>query len=210
MHAYIITGGTSGKRTETIQTLIEERAVSPYDVTNIIPEPTSIGVKLVRNVTSRLSIRPIASSCHAVIIRDAQTMTPEAQNAFLKTLEEPPGEAIIFLETSMPDTLLPTILSRCQTIRIPATISDRARPCQSDELEQLLKSPVGQRVKMIDAHARTREDALSFVDQAIPVLREKLVTRQTHAKLLRSFITARTQIMDNVTPKLALDAIFLS
>lgn len=137
-------------------------------------------------------------------------MTPEAQNAFLKTLEEPSGETIIFLETSMPDTLLPTILSRCQTIRIPDTISDRARPCQSDEIEQLLKSSVGQRAKMIDTYARTREDALSFVDQAIPVLREKLVTRQTHAKLLRSFITARNQLASNVTPKLVLDAIFLS
>lgn len=209
MHGFIVTGGTSNQRARKIQTLIKEAAVSPFDVTTIIPEPTSIGIDRVRSMVSRLSIRPVASPGHAVIIREAQAMTPEAQNAFLKTLEEPPGEAIIFLETSMPDTLLPTILSRCQTIRIPDKISDRARPCQSDEIEQLLKSPVGQRVKMIDAHARTREDAITFVDLAITTLREELVTRQTHAKLLRSLLTARTQIMNNVTPKLALDAIFL-
>lgn len=209
MHAYIITGGTAKQRIEKIQTLIEGATISPHDCITLVPSPTSIGVDSVRSVTSRLSIHPIASSCHAVTIRDAQTMTPEAQNAFLKTLEEPPADAIIFLETSMPDTLLPTILSRCQTIRIPDKISDRARPCQFDEIEQLLKSSVGQRAKMIDTYTRTREDALSFVDQAIPVLREKLVTRQTHAKLLRSFLTARSQIMGNITPKLALDAVFL-
>lgn len=212
MHGFIITGGTSSERARKIQTLVEEAAVSPFDVTTIIPEPTSIGIDRVRNMVSRLSIRPVASPSHAIIIMEAQTMTPEAQNAFLKTLEEPHGGTIIILETVQPDALLSTILSRCHTIRIPVVSTDD----EPDEMliqciktiEQLQASSVGERLKLIDVIAKTREDALSFVDLAIPTLRKKLVTAQIHAKLLRSLLTARTRIMDNVTPKLALDAVF--
>lgn len=211
MHAYIITGGTAKQRTEKIQTLVEEAVVSPYDVTTIIPEPTSIGVERVRSVASRLSIRPVASPSHAIIIKEAQTMTPEAQNAFLKTLEEPPGEAIIFLETSMPDTLLPTILSRCQLVRLGnATKYTEEKILQCiDTLKSLGELPIGKRVQIIDELAKTRDDALSFVDLSITALEQHLKTTHTHAKLLRGLLTARSQIMGNITPKLALDAVFL-
>ena len=209
MHAYIVTGGTGNQRTEKIQTLIEARAVSPYDCITMVPSPTSIGVDSVRSVQASLSIRPVASSGHAVIIRDAQTMTPEAQNAFLKTLEEPSLGTIIFLETVQPDALLPTILSRCHIIRLPGIAAGESDETGIKTIKQLLDSSLGERLKRIDTIAKTRDDALFFVDLAIPILRKKLVTTHTHAKPLRSLLTARTQIMDNITPKLALDNAFL-
>ena len=53
----------------------------------------------------------------AVIIDNAERMTPEAQNCFLKSLEEPKGKTIIFLLAAKTDLLLPTIVSRCQEIK---------------------------------------------------------------------------------------------
>lgn len=52
------------------------------------------------------------------ILYDAECMTPQAQNAFLKTLEEPPGNSILILCSSRPQILLPTIRSRCQELLI--------------------------------------------------------------------------------------------
>ena len=64
-----------------------------------------------------LSVRPVAGSRKIAIIDDADTMNDEAANAILKTLEEPPEGAMIFLIVSNPDAVLPTIRSRCQSVR---------------------------------------------------------------------------------------------
>ncbi len=209
MHSFIITGGTGNQRAEKIQTLVDEAAVSPFDVTTINPETTSISIERVRSMVPRLSIRPVAGPGHAVIIREAQTMTPEAQNAFLKTLEEPSGNTLIILETSQPDALLPTVLSRCHIIRLP----DRVPPCQPEyltTLTQLTSASTGEKLKMIDTIAKTRDEALLFVDQAIAALHKELADHHSHTKLLRALLATRTQILGNITPKLALDAVFLS
>jgi DNA polymerase-3 subunit delta' len=55
-----------------------------------------------------------------VIIDDADALMPEAQNALLKTLEEPPPASVFVLVTSRPDLLLPTVRSRCQRLRFGA------------------------------------------------------------------------------------------
>ncbi len=64
-----------------------------------------------------ITIRPLDGSRKLVIINDADSMNEEAANALLKTLEEPPDGAILFLIVANPDAVLPTIRSRCQTVR---------------------------------------------------------------------------------------------
>lgn len=211
MHAYIITGGKEVTRSDYINDLIMKRSVSPHDCITIAPEPTSIGIDSMRGVTSRLSIHPVASPFHAVIIRDAHAMTPEAQNAFLKTLEEPVGNAIIILESKEPDTLLSTILSRCQLINLgnATRYSDEKITTCIDTVTLLGEVSVGKRLQKIDTFAKTQPDALAFVNLAISALHKELEDHNLRrAKLLRNFLIARTQILGNITPKLALDAIF--
>jgi len=58
------------------------------------------------------------------IVREADRITPQAQNALLKTLEEPPQQTFLFLLVSSPDRLLPTFLSRCQSVRFDALPSE--------------------------------------------------------------------------------------
>ena len=52
-----------------------------------------------------------------VIIDEADALVPAAQNALLKTLEEPPPSSVFILVTARPDMLLPTVLSRCPQLR---------------------------------------------------------------------------------------------
>ncbi len=64
-----------------------------------------------------LSMSPQASERRVAIINDAALMTQGSANALLKTLEEPPADSLILLVCDSPDTLLPTIRSRCQIVR---------------------------------------------------------------------------------------------
>jgi len=76
-----------------------------------------ITIGQIRNAAIFLGYTAYYEGYKVLIIEDSERMTFEAQNCFLKTLEEPKGETIIFLVSSKPDLLLPTILSRCQEIR---------------------------------------------------------------------------------------------
>lgn len=218
MHAYILTGSTAEERSDYIKKLLNERSISPHDVIAIIPEPISISVESIRSAIIRVSIHPQASPYHAVVVWNAQTMTLEAQNAFLKTLEEPPGDARIILETNQPDALLPTILSRCQLIDLgsAAAYTDEEILQCINTLKFLREASIGKRLQKIDVLTKTRDDALAFTNLAIAAMHTELVNQAVTklqsnkiAKLLRSLLATRTQLLGNINPKLALDDVFL-
>lgn len=93
-------------------------AGSHPDVKVVRPEKKSIGVEEIRALIDALSLRPYEGDKHIAMIEQADKMTASAQNALLKTLENPPGEVMFFLITDAPGALLDTILSRCQTVRL--------------------------------------------------------------------------------------------
>ncbi len=76
-----------------------------------------IKIDQIRQAQESLSLKPSEGSKKILIVDGAETLNMTAQNAFLKTLEEPPGDTLIILVTSLPQSLLPTIRSRCQEIR---------------------------------------------------------------------------------------------
>jgi DNA polymerase-3 subunit delta' len=89
------------------------------DIIWITHEKVSIGVDDIRlQVNADISIRPYQSPYKIYIIDDADKLTEAAQNALLKTMEEPPEYAIILLLISNLTVLLPTILSRCVLLNI--------------------------------------------------------------------------------------------
>ncbi|QRK07818.1 DNA polymerase III subunit delta' [Archangium violaceum] len=75
-----------------------------------------IRVEQIRGLLERISLRGLESRRKVAIVVDAHMMNPQAQNAFLKTLEEPPADTTLILLASAPDKLLPTIRSRCSKV----------------------------------------------------------------------------------------------
>ena len=73
----------------------------------------SIRIEQVREAVDRAAYRPFEGKRRVVIIDDADALVPAAQNALLKTLEEPPTLSVFVLVTARPDVLLPTVRSRC-------------------------------------------------------------------------------------------------
>ena len=86
-------------------------------------KPNTISIDEIREqVVNDVDIKPYSSPHKIYIIPDAEIMTPQAQNALLKTIEEPPEYAVIMLLTSNIDGLLPTIRSRC--VRLDLKVVD--------------------------------------------------------------------------------------
>ncbi len=139
-HAYIINGEkSSGKefiaRIFAMALQCEREGVEPCnechsckqalsdnqpDIIRVTHEkPGTISVDDIRaQVNNDVAIKPYSSRYKVYIINEAEKMTPQAQNAILKTLEEPPEYAVILLLVSNLNTLLPTILSRCVVLNM--------------------------------------------------------------------------------------------
>jgi DNA polymerase III subunit delta' len=77
----------------------------------------AIKVDQIRDLLDRVAYRPFEGKRRVVIIDDADALVPAAQNALLKTLEEPPSASAFILITSRPGLLLPTVRSRCPELR---------------------------------------------------------------------------------------------
>ena len=115
------------------------------DITVIGPEGGTIKIDRIRALCRSLSYPPYESSMRAVIIEDVHAMRQEAANSLLKTLEEPPEQNVLILTAGASRSVLPTIVSRCQTLFFygltleqTASVLARLRPEMSSSEQQLL------------------------------------------------------------------------
>lgn len=88
-------------------------------------KPNSIGVEDIRaQINNDIGIKPYSDPRKIYIMNEGEKMTPQAQNALLKTLEEPPEYAVILILTDNVEALLPTIISRCVVLNMKP-VSDK-------------------------------------------------------------------------------------
>jgi len=166
------------------------------------PAPSSalvrgqIQINQIRDLSWRLSLKPIKAKLKAVIIDEAHSMTPEAQNCFLKTLEEPKGNTILILITEKPNFLLPTIVSRCQIIKF--------YPVKKDEIERYLKNQEGlsegeiEEILEIAQGRPGRAVELAFAKEKFEFYKKR--TKEL-AKIFNSNLSSRFQYAKEISTK---------
>ena len=99
-------------------------------------KPNTIGVDDIRaQINNDVAIKPYSSPYKIYVLNEAEKMTPQAQNALLKTLEEPPEYAVILLLTSNVNALLPTILSRCVVLNMKPVADEKVRKFLMEEMQ---------------------------------------------------------------------------
>ena len=156
-HAYIINGEKgSGKKllagifAQTLQ--CEKKGTEPCmqcqschqavsmnqpDIIRVTHEkPNTISVEDIRGqLNGDIQIKPYSSPYKIYIVDEAEKLSPQAQNALLKTIEEPPAYAVILLLTTNTGMLLPTILSRCVVLDLKPVASDKIKKYLMEDLQ---------------------------------------------------------------------------
>lgn len=84
---------------------------------SVAPGKKEIGIDRVRDLRRFVQLQPVRGRNKVGIIDDAHMLTGAAQNALLKTLEEPPPRSVLILVANTPDAMLPTVRSRCQRLQ---------------------------------------------------------------------------------------------
>lgn len=88
------------------------------DVHLVAPEKDRIKIEAIRDLQHAIALSPVEGVYRVCVISRFDTATPSAANCLLKTLEEPPGKVILVLTADRLESLLPTILSRCQVLSL--------------------------------------------------------------------------------------------
>ncbi|PIU04037.1 hypothetical protein COT44_00120 [Candidatus Shapirobacteria bacterium CG08_land_8_20_14_0_20_39_18] len=245
MSAYLILGGDQDSRWSKVLelynksrnlassipfTLSETEGLPASDPDSyILSDPESIGISQIRELEKSLSLKPYGQPPKIAIIQ-AELMTFEAQTALLKTLEEPPGETIFFLHAPNANLLLPTILSRCQTIQLPAEpeikLGQQEIELETGRLNQLLSVKPAQRLLLADEWGinKDKKQAIRFCQIQLVLWREILINNVSLPTSGIQLPTSNFQLLStlklitktlkylsaNVNPKLALDNLLLS
>lgn len=148
------------------------------DVGIVVPYNRNILVDAVRHLEAEANFRPFEGQVRFFVIDDADKMNDAASNALLKTLEEPAPTSYIFLVTSRPDALLPTIRSRCQILRFAPVetemierflVEDRAFPVDEARLAaRLSRGSVGRALAVkVEEFRERRSKMLDVIRNAI-------------------------------------------
>jgi len=205
-HAVLLVGPSGVEKSQTAIGLAEQLLQTSYESypykLQIAPEDKkSISIEQVRQLEHFLSLKVPSQAAinRIVIIEDAHLLTLEAQNALLKTLEEPPGGSLIILSASHDQALLPTIRSRLQVISVKrpekASVKEyfRAEGYDSAAIEQAYVISSGLPGVMRALLDNTDHPLLIAVEQA-----RQLLSRSTYERL---------QMVDELTKQreLALD-----
>jgi DNA polymerase-3 subunit delta' len=135
-HALLFTGNEKlGKKKiafNLISSIFKENIFQHPDFNLVIPKEKQIQINQIRDVNWKLSLKPVKAPLLSIIIDHAHLMTKQAQNCFLKTLEEPKSRALLVLISEYPRHLLPTIISRCQIVKF--------YPVEKKEINNYLKT----------------------------------------------------------------------
>jgi DNA polymerase III subunit delta' len=154
---------------------VEARTHPDFHTVRTPPDKHELPVDEIRDFCAKLARKPARGGRVVGIVEDADDFNAESANAFLKTLEEPPAGAILFLIATGTDRQLPTILSRCQPVRFsPLGTADVAAvlaeqgvddPARRDRLARLSGGSVAR--------------ALALNDESIDKVREELISGLT-------------------------------
>jgi DNA polymerase-3 subunit delta' len=225
-HAYLFTGPTGiGRRTLALrfaQALNCSSPLSPgtpclvcrtcsqiqrmeqvdFHIVRKPEDRTEIIVDQMRELQYLLMLSPHESRYQMALILNFEQSSDEAQNAFLKTLEEAPKKAILLLHAASPESLLPTIVSRCEIIRLrPLSIEDLANklinlrnltPEKANELAHISAGKPGLAIAYLE-NSEKYEKRIENINDFFELAHSNIQTRFTYARGKTDYSRRRTR-----------------
>lgn len=177
----------SDDQIDTVREQLELKAKDYYHQISIAGA-NQIKITAIRDIKKNLTLTQQLNGRRCVIVSRADELTTEAANAFLKTLEEPHDSVTIILTTSRVDTILPTIISRCQQIHCDNLTDDELtdwlianRNLDYHEARMVAAFAQGSYTRALEF---INEEKKEFVQSAISTLRTSLKKKNWRAELL--------------------------
>lgn len=212
MQSFIIVSKDIQKAKELVQVMATERKITKFDIFSLETEK-AVGIADIRGLTKQIFLKPIQGEQKMVVLEAFFGISIDAQNAFLKILEEPPlSTTIIILANS--NLFLPTILSRCILIELDKEIYiDKTEEKEILEIINRLETlGVGERLKMAQDYSKDKQQALIFLEKLIIITRNQMVINRQLSlgkklKVLQKYYKELKQ--SNVNLRLSLENIFL-
>ncbi|OGH06266.1 MAG: hypothetical protein A2W22_02650 [Candidatus Levybacteria bacterium RBG_16_35_11] len=216
MVSFLIVSKDKNKAAEEWQKITNRERIDRFDITIVEPEKT-MGIGDVRGAQQKLILKPLRSQKKAVILDAYLGITIEAQNALLKSLEEPPLNTIIILLVSDLEPILPTIISRCKVLNLDKFImlSDDEKNTFTKLFNKIQKVQTGEKLELAQDFGKTKEDGALFTQNLILVLRELILDGEGDTKkllhTLKEFEKANKILKtSNANPRLTLENLFFS
>ena len=151
---------------------------------------TVIGIDSIKEVLHKVSLKPYEGIFTVIIFDEAETMSIEAANALLKTLEEPPDQVLLLLLTSNEDAILTTVRSRCRRLNLLPVSKveiehqleslDKESPRHSERVARLSRGCLGWAITAIE-NPRILEDHEAQLDHLMEVCQGNLGQKFAYA-----------------------------
>ena len=172
----------------------------------LIDQESGWGIDQIRKINNFLSQKPFSHQSKIVIILETQNLNTESQNALLKNLEEPGTDNYLILSTNKIKSILPTILSRCQIIKI----SEKSK--FENKTQIIITGNLSKDLSLSEKLGKDKEGILPLLENELYFYQQDLVKNPNEKTrfLIEKIIKAIQMINVNVDTKNALDFIFLT
>ena len=216
-HAYLFAGTGLSEKKEFAKKFAEFVGCKFPDLMVVDSESgKEISIGKIREIQNFLAYKSYNGGLKIVIIDNAHFMNHEAQNCFLKTLEEPKGRTILILISPKPEMLLPTIFSRCQLIKFLGRPVENQKKIEEESkiLQNALKiinSDLGQKFRYAKSFDFEKQDLSQLLEVLQKYFRNLLLDGSPDAKrILRLIEDINLKITTtNANPKLALEVLLM-
>ncbi len=178
-------------------------------------EENSIGIEDVKDFVKKMMFKPFGSGKQLAVIYQAEKLTTQAQNSFLKTLEESSDDTIYILCVDNEKNVLPTIYSRSQPIFVKQTKGE----IQDIQKPEILQNDLVDQFNYIEKISKEKEDCLKLLNEIEEYFRVELEkeikndninSSRAISEYLKYIQETRDKINSNCNKKLVLEALFIS
>lgn len=183
MQSIIVVSQDENQKQAFTTDILKKHTIDSLDVTVVDKDPASprgqggaIGIEAVRSIQKHMYLSPLRGKTKAIIIKNAETLTIEGQNALLKMLEEPPSRTLFVLLASSSEAFIPTVLSRCAIVTLQKNKDDEPDvTAYIDIVASLPKATIGEKLLLAQKAGTTKEQALAWLTNSILATRSILL-----------------------------------
>jgi DNA polymerase III delta prime subunit len=203
MQPKIIISKNREERDSEIWKILQDFQIRQNNPDLFILEDEKIGIGQIKQLIKHLSTKPFGTTAKSAVIFDGGNISPDAQNALLKILEEPPGESAIVIGVDSETKLLPTVLSRCLVLsHQPSAISHQP----NFDLDQILNASIEERFEIVEKAS----DKEKLLDNLTESYRQKVLKGEGSGEFLEKLLQAQIWKESNVNIRTILEYLMLN